>query len=367
MQKGWLRRAAAGTKQLNRRTFLQSALLAGLPALAGCGAGSRPATPAGSATAAGATVRLDQWYEGAKKEGELIWGTTTPDSFKNIVSLFQGKYPGVKLTVVQADGATIADRMTLEAQTKRVSIDVNQSGINQSSVLIGRGLLTSYDFSGTDVDQSAMLLGGRLIWIGDAIVGWTYNNRLLSDQDLPRSWDDLLNPRWKGKIAVLSSGAEFDMLLGSMNETQLVDYLKRLAPQIVPVATTGDAVSKVSTGEALLTNAATSLEIVSRISQGAPLGAAPLPAQESPNGFFTVKGAAHPTAASLFIAWALRPAQKQAWTDAGLGRYQDCGPLKTDQLLCHRNVQVYYVNSEDKVAQTLRLRPQMVKALGLGS
>jgi iron(III) transport system substrate-binding protein len=333
---------------------------------------SKQAAPSGAASgnavsaSPAANAKLDQWYQAAKKEGEVVWGTSTPDSYKNIGPLFERQYPGVKVTVVQADGATIADRMTLEAQTKRVSIDVNQSGINQSSVLIGRNLLTSYDFGGTSVDPSVSLLDGRLIWIADAIVGWTYNNRLLAEKDLPRTWNDLLDPKWKGKIAILSSGAEFDMLLASMSETELVDYLKRLAPQMVPVATTGDAVTKVSTGEALITNAATTLEIASRISKGAPLAALPMPAQESPNGFFTVKGTAHPNAAALFIAWAVSPEQKQAWSDAGLGRYQDCGPLGTDQLLCHKSVEIYYVNTQDKVAQTLKLRPLMVNALGLG-
>jgi len=359
-------------RRFDRRGFLlRGALVAGLPILSACRP-SKQAAPTGAASgnagsASPATnAKLDQWYQAAKKEGEVVWGTNTPDSFKNIGALFERQYPGVKVTIVQADGATIADRMTLEAQTKRVSIDVNQSGINQSSVLIGRDLLTAYDFSGTSVDPSVALLDGRLIWIGDAIVGWTYNNRVLADKDLPRTWNDLLDPKWKGKIAILSSGAEFDMLLASMDETQLVAYLKRLAPQVVPVATSGDAVTKVSTGEALITNAVTTLEVVSRVAKGAPLAALPLAAQESPNGFFTVKGAGHPNAAALFIAWAVSPEQKQAWSDAGLGRYQDCGPLGTDQLLCHKSVEIYYVNTQEKVAQTLRLRPLMVNALGLG-
>jgi iron(III) transport system substrate-binding protein len=187
----------------------------------------------------------------------------------------------------------------------------------------------------------------------------------VADKDVPRKWEDLLDPKWKGKIAILSSGAEFDMLLTSMDESKLVDYLKQLAPQTVPIKTQAEALNKVATGEAWITNAATTILVADQVGQGAPLALAPLPAQETPNGFFTVKGTPHLNAAELFISWAASPEQKSALAGVGLGRYQNCGPLKTDQLLCNKNIDILYVDTPEKADHTVSLRPAMVKALGL--
>jgi iron(III) transport system substrate-binding protein len=307
---------------------------------------------------------MDQWYQAAKGEGEVVWASNTPEAFKPLVDRFQIAYPGVKVTAIQADGTTIADRMTLEVQNKRVSIDVNQSGLNQTTVLLSRDLLAPYDFSGTPVDPAQVLLDGKLVAIADAIAGWTYNNKLIADRDIPRTWDDLLDQKWKGKIVSLSSGSLFDMLLASMDETAMLDYLKRLGPQLVPVNTAAEALRMVGTGEALITNAATTQVIVDQISQGATLAALPLPAQETPSGLFSVRGAPHPNAAALFISWAASPEQKSALTEVGLGRYQDCGPLPTDQFLCNRGVQILFIDTPEKTAQPVRLRPAMVQALG---
>jgi hypothetical protein len=137
-----------------------AAALASLMLLTACG-GAASSSPAASGSAAGASAgssnsKINSWYQEARKEGEVVWGTNTPDAYRALIDPFQKQYPGVKLTLTQADGATIADRMTLEAQNKRVSIDINHSGFNQSTVLISRDLLTTYDFSGTPVDPNSI-------------------------------------------------------------------------------------------------------------------------------------------------------------------------------------------------------------------
>jgi iron(III) transport system substrate-binding protein len=355
------------TGKLSRRHFLRAgAGCVGLSLLAACAAPAispAPTAPDTGATSTG-NSKMDQWYAAARKEGEAVWASATPGAYRSLIDRFERQFPGVKVTAIQADGTTIADRMTLESQNRRVSIDINQSGLNQTTVLLSRDLLVPYDFSDTAVDSSQVLLDGKLIAIADAIAGWTYNSQLLAEQDLPRSWDDLLDPKWTNKIVSLASGALFDMLLYSMDENAMLEYLKQLGPQIVPVNTTAEALRRVSTGEALITNAATTQVIVDQIAQGAPLAALPLPAQETPTGFFSVKGVPHPNAAALFIAWAASPEQKSALTEVGLGRYQDCGPLATDQFLCNRGVDILFIDTPEKTAQPVRLRPEIVKALG---
>jgi iron(III) transport system substrate-binding protein len=205
------------------------------------------------------------------------------------------------------------------------------------------------------------------VWVEDAVVGFVYNTRLVSDAEVPRKWEDLLNAKFKDKIASPKAGGGWDMLRGIWSEDQIVAFLKDVAKQNpTPTPAALDGLNRVATGDSYLTNS-TSLDLALNLKnqQGAPVAVAPLsPLYVNPLGLFTLKDIAHPAAAELFMLWMSTPEAKQAMQQTGNARFTQCGPQPIDQFVCGGKQDIFYIDTVQKAVDGARLRQLFAQTLG---
>jgi ABC-type Fe3+ transport system substrate-binding protein len=176
--------------------------------------------------------------DAAKKEGQVTWYTTlTLDQLgRPLADAFEKKY-GIKVNVTRADSAEVALRLHNEAQAGKVQADVFDGSTGTAS-LKKEGVVLKWlpdaakKFPKELVDADGYWIAHRLI-----VLTTGYNTELVPKANVPNSWDDLLDPQWRGKMVwgsnVSSSAAPgfIGLVLAERGEAQGMDYLRRLAKQ----------------------------------------------------------------------------------------------------------------------------------------
>jgi iron(III) transport system substrate-binding protein len=142
--------------------------------------------------------------EGAKKETSLVWYTSTgTEDIKRLFDTFNKKYPFIKTEFFNAGSARVFNRILNESRAGKVFFDVVAVRGVETHQLVKGGFLQPY----VSPESNAYPKGFKDIngyWVDyfDAynIIG--YNTKLVPKEHAPKSWDDLLDPRWKSKIAM---------------------------------------------------------------------------------------------------------------------------------------------------------------------
>jgi len=166
---------------------------------------AKPMAPADLAKYSGAD-RARILYDGAKKEGKFLWYTSLIAN-KEIVKIFESKYPGVTVETYRASGTQLASRVLAEAQSKRYLGDVIETSPPGLMVLRDSQLLLPYaspflaEYPEAAKQKSP---NGLTLWTTDreSYIGVGYNTKVLPAGDVPKSFDDLLKPALKGKLAI---------------------------------------------------------------------------------------------------------------------------------------------------------------------
>jgi len=140
--------------------------------------------------------------EGAKKEGKLVWYTSTNvTESKPLLDDFEKVYPFVKGEIVRASGERTLNRIVTEVRANRSEFDIVT--ISEVDALIQAKLLAPYrspeakSFIPEFKDPNSYWTA---IYINYATIG--YNPTLVSEKEAPKQWEDLLDPKWKGKFAI---------------------------------------------------------------------------------------------------------------------------------------------------------------------
>jgi iron(III) transport system substrate-binding protein len=172
--------------------------------------------------------------EGAKKEGSLVFYTSmTADQAQKVLDAFRAKYPFVQPKIFRAVGERLLTKIMTEAQTGRYEFDVVQSAESQAYFLKKKNLLLKYvsleiknirkPFYDPDGYWAAVYIMPNVI---------AYNTQMVKPNEVPKTDDDLLNPRWKGKIAMDGTKPEwFAWKLKRMGAEKGLAYMKKLASQ----------------------------------------------------------------------------------------------------------------------------------------
>ena len=179
-------------------------------------------------------------YEAAKKEGEVVWYTSliVNQAVRPLVEAFSKKYPGIVVRYARADSGPTAIKIINEARAGRVQSDIFD-GIDTAPPLLTAGLVEHYVLSEAH-KYPAELKDPADRWHALVLYFLTpaINTSLVPISDRPKTPQDLLDPRWKGKIAwsnVPSSGSAvyIGSVLQTMGEAQGMTFLRALARQEV--------------------------------------------------------------------------------------------------------------------------------------
>ena len=143
-----------------------------------------------------------------------------------------------------------------------------------------------------------------------------YNKQLVPAKDAPKSWDDLLNPRWKGKIGVTSATHHMARLAaGPWGEEKATNFVKALTKQDLILGRLGEIYSRLLLGEIVVAVSITDSEIKSEKNKSAPVvfaeAVTPLLSPAYLAG--APKNAPHPKVAHLMAAYLTTPEAQKIW------------------------------------------------------
>lgn len=288
-------------------------LFAGTLAAPPAAAQSAPSTLAEIATYSG-PERTARLIAGAKKEGEVdVYTSETVDDEAALSEAFQKKY-GLRLKLWRGSANDILQRTVLEARGGRFAVDAIETGAITMESLQREQLLqriTSPAFA--DLKPEAIRLHHE--WIGTRynVFVAAYNTGAVNKSELPKSYADLTNPRWKDKLGVEAESSDW---FGTLTEAMAGERGVALFRDIV--AKNGMSVRR---GHTLLANLVVSGEVPLAISTYL-YKVAQLKASGAPVDWFTIppvvarfegvgvaRRAPHPYAAVLYLDFMLTDGQ----------------------------------------------------------
>jgi iron(III) transport system substrate-binding protein len=305
------------------------ALLA-VASLAACGSDPTPtptATPAPQATPTPVPGLLEQLYAAAQQEGEIVWATTdTEERTTAMIGAFQAKYPGVKVSLITANSAELRERLFLEAQAGRITVDVTDPGRDNRVIEedLAEDLTDIVEELGVDPN---LVYSDNRIWLKVGVPHAPIcNTDRLSASEFPQSYADLLDPSLKGEIVVenrlkgfiyLTNLPEYgDSRPGLWEEDEVAEYLSAVKANDLKAqrgnGVVGDLVASGEVSCALEINLS-SFENLRE--DGAPLDIVPVETiSVEPVHHFVPKNSPNPNAAKLFAAFLMGPEGRALWT-----------------------------------------------------
>jgi len=182
-------------------------------------ASAQPADAAGLAAYQGAD-RERVLLEGAKREGELtLYSSMQVDSITPLQKAFEAKY-GVKVRIWRGSGKDILQRVLTEAAGNRFDVDIAESDSFALEALHREGLLQPVE-SPYFADLVPQALRQHRQWVGTRlnIVAAVYNTRLVKPESVPKSYEDLRDPRFRGMLGIEADDYDwFGMVVGLMGD-----------------------------------------------------------------------------------------------------------------------------------------------------
>jgi iron(III) transport system substrate-binding protein len=258
--------------------------------------------------------RQQRLVEGAKKEGALtIYSSATVEDMNALTTAFEKKY-GIKTNLWRASSEDVLQRAVVENRGQRYDVDVFETNGSEMEALHREKLLQPVE-SPALADLLPRAVMDHREWVGTRlqIIAAGYNTNLVKKEELPKSYEDLLDPRWKGRLGIEAEDADwFATVVTALGEEKGMDLFKRI------VATNGVSVRK---GHTLLANLVASGEIplsmtvyVYKVAQykakGAPVDWLVIPPTVARvNGIGISRQSQHPNAALLFYDFMLTDGQ----------------------------------------------------------
>ena len=193
--------------------------------------------------------------EAAKKEGKVVWYTSLAlPSAEKVAKLFEAAYPGIKVEVHRTGSERIIARVMQELKANIKNVDVvHTSDAGHFVFFKAQKLLTKYTPAGVDgfpagfKDKDGYFYGLRA-----TVNVIAYNTKTIPAAEAPKTWKDLLDPKWKGKMVTAHpgySGVIATHVLALVNQYGW-DYFKQLAQnKLMLVQSAVDPSGVVASGE----------------------------------------------------------------------------------------------------------------------
>jgi iron(III) transport system substrate-binding protein len=264
--------------------------------------------------------------EAAKKEGQVVYYTSTDlPVAEKLARAFEAKYPGIAARVERTGAERVFQRIGQEYSSNIHAVDVvNSSDAAHFIVWKRDGILAPYVpedvarfYPPEHKDADGQYASWR-IWL--SIIA--YNTNLVKSEDAPRSFADLLDPKWKGKIVKAHPGYSGTIMTATYQLQRDLGWawFEQLAKQnIMQVQSSSDPPKKLELGERAVMADGNEYNILQLREAGRPVE--PVYATEGspmiigPNGIF--KGAPNPNAARLFQSFCFSREVQQLIIDIG--------------------------------------------------
>jgi len=250
------------------------------------------------------TPAIKALYDKAKAEGEVvIWGPVQTE-----VDWIQGelakRFPGI--TVKATGDLQAATKLIAEARANRHSVDLWQNSLGGMLEVQKRGLFAKVDWPSYGLDAGRLLFDGEGLAVHNFVYTTAYAKSFVTPAELPRTWNDLLDPKWKGRM--VSEDFLFPRLMGFLalewGEERTEKWGRAMLDAQKLLVVNSPRESFLKTGERVLAVGDSVNQTFQYSDNGVPTGYTVL--DLVPAVQFTVavmKDAPHPNAARLLAAW----------------------------------------------------------------
>ncbi len=283
------------------------------------------ATPTRAQAPAASTV-TPALIEAAKKEGKAVWYTSVDLPLaERVARTFEAKYPGVAVRVERTGAERVFSRIAQEYASKIHAVDiVNSSDAAHLIVWKRQGILEPYlpedvakHYPAEHKDPDGQFASFRIFLCPIA-----YNTKLVTAAEAPKSYADLLDPKWAGKIVKAHPGYSGTILTATYQMSRDIgwEYFERLARQrIMQVQSASDPPKKLALGERAVMADGVEYVVFQHKEKGDPVELVypteGTPLIIGPNAIF--KAAPNPNAARLLQSFMFSPECQQLCVDHG--------------------------------------------------
>jgi iron(III) transport system substrate-binding protein len=273
---------------------------------------------------ASAASAQDARVEAAKKEGKVVWYTSLAlPSAEKVAKLFEAAYPGIKVDVNRTGSERILSRVMQELQAGIKNVDViHTSDAGHFVLLKNKNLLTKYTPAGVErfpagfKDKDGYYYGLRA-----TVNVIAYNTKVVTAAEAPKTWKDLLDPKWKGKMVTAHpgySGVIATHVLALVNQYGW-DFFKQLAQnKLMLVQSAVDPAGVVASGERAVAVDGGEYTFYQTKRKGNPVELVypkeGVPLVVSPTAI--AAGAPHPNASKLFTDFSFTREVQQVMADS---------------------------------------------------
>jgi iron(III) transport system substrate-binding protein len=273
---------------------------------------------------AGAPSAQEGRVEAARKEGKVVWYTSLVlPSAERVAKLFEAAYPGIKVEVHRTGSERILARVMQELKANIKNVDVvHTSDAGHFVFFKEQKLLTRYTPAGVDgfpagfKDKDGYFYGLRA-----TVNVIAYNTKTVTAAEAPKTWKDLLDPKWKGKMVTAHpgySGVIATHVLALVNQYGW-DYFKQLAQnKLMLVQSAVDPSGVVASGERVVAVDGGEYTFYQTKKKGNPIEIVypkeGVPLVVSPTAIMST--APHPNAAKLFTDFGFSREIQQVMADS---------------------------------------------------
>ncbi len=260
--------------------------------------------------------------DGAKKEGKVILYTNA-SGIAPLIKRFEEKYPFLKVEQLRTGAPKLLSRVLAEYKAGALKADLIETEGLTSYLMMKRGLYAKY----VSPESKALPAGAK-----DVDGQWTnahsnykivaYNSRFVTPAELPKSYEDLTQPKWHGKILMGSNNYEwFGNMVKIMGEEKGMNLMRRLNGQNLMLREGNSLILQLLlAGEGFVSIAANVDSVEELKAKGAPidwLGLEPTISRLHPIAL--ARTAQHPNAAKLYIDFILSKEAQEIITKEFIG------------------------------------------------
>jgi iron(III) transport system substrate-binding protein len=329
----------SSTNHVNRWSFggMTARTLLAMAGLLACGQTGWPAAKPSSVAEIALYQGRDReqlLVDGAKRETQLLFYNSNT-WLSTVAQEFEKKYPFIKVSVWRSDSKNIVKRVMEEYASGRFLADVVETTDASLGILKRKGIFQEYYSPESAAYNDEVKEKGKngIYYLADReiYIGLGFNTKLIAVAEAPRTYKDLLDPKWKSKMSITNTDTGIRWI-GNAETAMGRDYLEKFSRQEVRVQNVAAAAiaGLIVSGEVPLSPTIFNSNIYTAKETGAPVEWRPLePVIANVGSSGITSKSPHPHAALLFLDYLHSREGQRVVMKGGLGSpREDLGSLE---------------------------------------